>query len=84
MKKILAPLFVAAAFVCCGPDASNVTALRSDHCPVGGCVDASVFDAGPIVIAPEPLENWDTTNEGPLSGIFAVEATIEQRAREAI
>ncbi len=63
----------------CGPDASNVPALREDHCPVGGCVDASVFDAGPIVIPPEPLENWDTTNEGPLSGIFAVEVTIDAR-----
>jgi hypothetical protein len=63
----------------CGPDASNVPPLREDHCPVGGCVDASVFDAGPIVIPPEPLENWDTSNEGPLSGIFAVEVTIDAR-----
>jgi hypothetical protein len=68
-----------AIVVCCGPSASNVTVLREDHCPVGGCVDASVFDAGPIVIPPEPLENWDTTNEGPLSGIFAVEVTIDAR-----
>lgn len=79
VSTLLAGVGIAAAAVCCGPDASKVTALRTDHCPVGGCVDASVFDAGPLIIPPEPLENWDTTNEGPLSGIFAVEATIDAR-----
>lgn len=67
------------ALICCGPDASKAQALRTDHCPVGGCVAPTVFDAGPIVIPPEPLENWDTTNAGPLTGIFAVEATIDAR-----
>ncbi len=36
----------------------------------------SAADAGPIEIPPEPLEDWDTTDAGPLSGIFAVEARI--------
>lgn len=31
-------------------------------------------------IPPEPLENWDTSNAGPLTGIFAVEATITAHA----
>ncbi|MGH7285453.1 MAG: hypothetical protein ACRELY_28360 [Polyangiaceae bacterium] len=79
VPTLVAAAGLAAAMICCGPDASKATPLRTDHCPVGGCVDASVFDAGPIVIAPEPLEPWDTTNEGPLSGIFAVEATIDAR-----
>ena len=79
VTTVMAGLGIAATVICCGPDASKVAPLRSDHCPVGGCVDASVFDAGPIVIPSEPLENWDTTNAGPLTGIFAVEATIDAR-----
>lgn len=70
-------LFLVAFLVAvgCGPkDAPDP--LRSDHCPVGGCVDAGVVDAAPIEIPPEPLEDWDTTDAGPLTGIFAVEAQI--------
>lgn len=61
--------------VACGPKEAP-DALRSDHCPVGGCVDAGTLDAAPIEIPPEPLEDWDATDAGPLSGIFAVEAQI--------
>jgi hypothetical protein len=73
---------IAALALACGPDASNVVFLREagDHCPVGGCKpDAGAIDAGPVVIPNEPLENWDTTDAGPLSGIFAVETTISAR-----
>ena len=70
--SLLAVLFVATA---CGPQ-DPPDRLRSDHGPVGGCVDAAVVDAAPIEIPPEPLEDWDTTDAGPLSGIFAVEAQI--------
>ncbi len=66
----------------CGPDASNVTFLRDagDHCPLGGCKpESGLADAGPITIPNEPLESWDTGGQGPLSGIFAVEATISAR-----
>lgn len=69
--------------IACGPDASNVTYLRAsgDHCPVGGCgADAGSADAAPVPIPNEPLEKWDTTNAGPLTGIFAVETTISARA----
>lgn len=60
----------------CGPK-DEPSVLRSDHCPVGGCVDAGPdVDAAPIEIPAEPLEDWDTTDAGPLSGIFAVEANI--------
>lgn len=73
-------LLVAFAALACGPDAAKVVHVREDHCPVGGCVaDAGAFDAGPITIPPEPLESWDTTGAGPLSGIFAVETTITAR-----
>ncbi len=65
----------------CGPDAANVPLLRSDHCPVGGCVDSStssgIPDAGPI--PNEPLEGWDTTGAGPLTGIYAVLSVISAK-----
>jgi hypothetical protein len=69
-----------ALLVACGPDPASVVYLRNDHCPVDGCgMDAGTIDAGPVVIPQDPLENWDTTGEGPLSGIFAVETTIQAR-----
>jgi hypothetical protein len=75
MVKALS-LFALLGLSACGPkDAPD--ALRSDHCPVGGCVDAGADpDAAPIDIPPEPLEDWDKTDAGPLTGIFAVEAQI--------
>lgn len=71
-----------ASALACGPDASNLVYLREagDHCPVGGCKpDGGAIDAGPVTIPDEPLESWDTQNEGPLSGIFAVETVISAR-----
>jgi len=74
----------AAVFFACGPSASNVPILREagDPCPVGGCVDSSIdLGDGSIVITPDPLEDWDGGDAGgPLSGIFAVEATVTARA----
>jgi hypothetical protein len=68
-------LVACVALAACGPKEAPEP-LRGDHCPVGGCVDAGVEDAAPIEIPPEPLEDWDTTDAGPLTGIFAVEAQI--------
>lgn len=73
MKRLVALLFVA-----CGPSGS-LTPLRSDHSCLD-CPDASVIEAGPMSIPNEPLENWDTTNAGPVTGIFAVEAVITAHA----
>lgn len=65
----------------CGPDAASVPLERTTHCPKTGCVDGGpLADAGPVVIPPEPLEDWDTTDAGPLTGIFAMESTIRARA----
>ncbi len=68
----------------CGPSASNVPYLREagDPCPVGGCVDSGIdLGDGAVVIQHEPLEDWDGGDAGgPLSGIFAVEATVTARA----
>ncbi|HSN43430.1 MAG TPA: hypothetical protein VLR88_05170 [Propionibacteriaceae bacterium] len=73
-------LFVVLA-AACGPDAASVPVERTTHCPKTGCVDGgAVADAGPVVIPPEPLESWDTTDAGPLTGIFAMESTIRARA----
>jgi hypothetical protein len=75
VKRLVLAALLAAA---CGPK-DEPSVLRNDHCPVGGCVvDAGAGGTGgaPIEIPPEPLEDWDTTGAGPLSGIFAVQAEI--------
>jgi hypothetical protein len=76
-------LVVALSAAACGPDAANVPFVRQDHCPVTGCVDAAPApppDAPPPgTIPPEPLEPWDTSGEGPLSGIFAVQSILTAR-----
>ena len=81
---ILAATLIGVVVLACGPDASNVPFVRQDgdHCPVGGCKEGGIGpeDAGPITIPDEPLENWDTTDAGLLTGIFAVEATVKARA----
>jgi hypothetical protein len=89
-KRALASVLVfgatllAAIVLACGPNAANVPLVRQDgdHCPVGGCKEGGIGpeDAGPITIPDEPLENWDTTDAGLLTGIFAVEATVKARA----
>lgn len=83
MKRlVLLPAFALLPFAVavCGPSARDAGKLRDDHCPVGGCVDAASTSTGPITIPPEPLEPWDTQGAGPISGIFAVEATIKAHA----
>jgi hypothetical protein len=35
------------------------------------------MDAGPPDVPPEPLESWDTTGAGPLTGIFALEVIVK-------
>jgi len=90
MRRALAVAAVAIAvsaasvFVACGPSASNVPVLRPDGggCVEGyGCSDGGLsLDSGPITIPPEPLEAWDAADDGPLTGIFAVEATVTAQA----
>jgi hypothetical protein len=77
-RFLLTPLLALA----CGPSASDTPFLRTDGgcLPGYGCTDGGiVLDAGPITIPNEPLEPWDG-GAGPLSGIFAVEATVTARA----
>lgn len=78
-RAALGVIGIAAAIGACGPRSSDVPFLRADHCPVGGCVDGGAASTGPVTIPDEPLEDWDTTGGGPLTGIFAVEATIDAR-----
>jgi len=58
----------------CGPRADDYPLLRPD----AGLPDGyPAYDAGLTnLIEDEPLEPWDTTGAGPLSGIFAVEAKV--------
>lgn len=75
MKKPVFLLIVMA----CGPSAGDIKPLRMDHSCLT-CRDADTTEAGPMSIPDEPLENWDTSNAGPVTGIFAVEAVITARA----
>jgi hypothetical protein len=79
----LAAIGAAAIGGACGPSADNVPVLRPDGgcLPGYGCTDGGLtLDSGPITIPPEPLEDWDASADGPLSGIFAVEATVTAQA----
>lgn len=63
----------------CGPK-DEPAPIRDDHCPVTGCKDAAAaVDSGPVIIPPEPLEPWDETGSGPLTGIFAFETIIKAK-----
>lgn len=80
---VFAVTAIAAVVIACGPDAGNVPFLREagDHCPVGGCKEGGIGpEVGDGGIPNEPLEDWDTTDAGILTGIFAVEATVKARA----
>lgn len=67
----------------CGPSADGYPYVRTEHCPPdcdAGARDAGSdarTDAGPPVIPPEPLEDWDTTDAGPLTGLFALEVIVQ-------
>lgn len=74
------------AMVGCGPSADAYPYLREAGCEmpcerhVDAGTDAGRSDAGPPEIPDEPLEDWDETGAGPLTGIFAVEVVIPARA----
>jgi hypothetical protein len=73
----------AVAVVACGPSASDVPFLREGGggcLPGYGCTDGGLdLDSG-IVVVDAPLEDWDAADDGPLTGIFAVEATVTAQA----
>jgi hypothetical protein len=77
VKRSLALL----TLVACG-SASDAPIVRDDHdaLPGFGPGTPTEFDAGPVVIPPEPLEPWDTTNAGPMTGIFAAQSIITAKA----
>lgn len=68
----------------CGPSAEGYPFLREAGCeqpcePDAG-TDGGRFDAGPPEVPDEPLEDWDETDAGPLTGLFAVEVVVPARA----
>lgn len=75
---VLAALTLAA----CGPSRDAYAILHEDHCCDAGSFDANRprdaghMDAGPPDVPPEPLEPWDETGAGPLTGIFALEVVV--------
>jgi hypothetical protein len=63
--------------VACGPDAGDLPYLRTERCTVDCPEDGGMEpDAGPPEIPDEPLEEWDLTGADPLTGIFAMEVSI--------
>ncbi len=75
----------AVLLVGCGPSADDYAYLREAGCEMpcevhDAGTDAGRFDAGPPEIPDEPLEDWDETGAGPLTGIYAVEVVIPARA----
>jgi hypothetical protein len=78
-------LALAIVLLGCGPSADGYPFLREAGCerpcePDAGIPDAGMNDSGPPEIPEEPLEAWDETGAGPLTGIFAVEVVIPARA----
>lgn len=83
MVRRVLPLLAVLALGC-GPNAEAYPFVREAGCetpcePDAG-PDAGRFDAGPPMVPDEPLEDWDTTGAGPLSGVFAVEVAVPARA----
>lgn len=67
----------------CGPSRDAYPFVRTERCPPdcdAGARDAGTdarIDSGPPEVPSDPLEDWDTTNAGPLTGIFAVEVVVQ-------
>jgi hypothetical protein len=76
-------LVLAAVLAGCGPDIDEYALLRPD----AGYPDAAILDQDPGAtnwIEDDPLEDWDTTAAGPLSGIYAVEVIVSLEAIVAV
>jgi hypothetical protein len=83
VSRRLALATLGLAFAACGPSADAYPFLHEGHCCDAGAAhdanrphDAGRMDSGPPVVPPEPLEDWDTTGAGPLTGIFALEVQV--------
>jgi hypothetical protein len=76
LRSLAVVLGLALALGACGPSRDGYPILHTDHCCDGGPPDAGRMDAGPPDVPPEPLEAWDTTGAGPLTGIFALEVVV--------
>ncbi len=82
MRRVASYLLVLAAGCCvsCGPSADDAPFLRSSPDPdVYEDADADARIAGDAAnrdVPDAPLEEWDTSEAGELSGIFAVEVVV--------
>lgn len=77
VRRALALALVAT--IGCGPSAEAYPFVRESRDSPDAGTDAGPSDAGPPVVPDEPLEDWDTTGAGPLSGIFAIEVRVPAR-----
>lgn len=83
MVKAIAVVVAGALSVAsCGPSRDQYAILHEGHCCDAGSHDANRphdaghMDVGPPDVPPEPLEPWDETGAGPLTGIFALEVVV--------
>ncbi len=71
-------LSVSLAFSC-GPSPEDVPFLRTDRTDTDPDADASdgdELDDGDVRLSDAPLEDWDVSDGGPLTGIFAIEVIV--------
>jgi hypothetical protein len=80
-SALVATVFTA-SLLSCGPSRDGYAFVREEHCPpdcdasTDGGIDGGRTDGGPPTVPDEPLEDWDLTDAGPLSGIFALEVAV--------
>ena len=71
---------VCCSLLACGPSAGSYAFERERREPIDAGRDASsILETGPPEVPAAPLEDWDTTGAGPLSGLYALEATVLAR-----
>lgn len=79
-----ASALLASVAIACGPDEGEYAFVRTERAPDGGTRDSGPPDAGPVDAGPpdapiEPLEDWDTADAGPLSGIYVAGVNIKAK-----
>jgi hypothetical protein len=76
VKSTRIPLLLVLA-IGCGPDADRYPLLRPEATEPDPAALADEDDGPTNFIEDDPLEDWDETDAGPLTGIFAVEVVAK-------
>ncbi len=82
VKRSAGLALLVGSLLSCGPSSDGYAFVREEHCPpdcdasTDAGHDAGRSDAGPPDVPDEPLEDWDLTDAGPLTGIYALEVAV--------